>query len=187
MEPATTGDVRNMGEAILNRLDAVTMPAHISGSQNGPTPPQHHAATLPTTSSLPAEHVEDPAMPGVRIPDLAIGEWKKAIDQWHRGDPAAGFRQLKVWEPREYRGRTRKLMASKRRTRELIAMAYERCGSDDTSFLDAYPQATCTLSELADAIRKKYGLRRNSKNGAPSERDNRRRSLDHQRPQPETG
>jgi len=154
MEPATTGDVRTMGEAILNRLDAVvTMPAHISSIRPVPTPThvvppvtslitspasriavtataQHAqdgpAAPPPITSEPPAEHGEDPVIPGVCIPDLAIGEWKKAVDQWHRGDPAAGFKPLKDWAPQEYRGRMRKLVASKRRTRELIAMAYER-------------------------------------------------------------
>ena len=56
MEPATTGDVRTMGEVILNRLDAVTMAAHtdISGISRVPVPTPTHVIQLPVTSLIPS-------------------------------------------------------------------------------------------------------------------------------------
>ncbi|KAF8688094.1 hypothetical protein AX14_003512 [Amanita brunnescens Koide BX004] len=189
LQPATLQDVRILQEAIMNHLDRITV---VPAPFNFPTHPpvttvmipsaaavternnRHHAFTphaAPAAASTESDTEEVPAViPGIRIPDLKAGEWKKALDQWYRGDPTARLRPLKDWEPREYQGRMRKVVASKRRTRELIAMAYERCGSDNTAFIQAYPQATRAISQLADAIRQGYGLCRTSKNGTAAER-----------------
>lgn len=135
-KPATIEDVRILGQVIMNRLDRITavpapvtttvMPSQSTGNRDhDQAPPMPHAA--PNMPAPDSDREEGPALiPGIRIPDLKAGEWKKALEQWYRGDPAARLRPLKDWEPGEYQGRMRKVVASKRRTRELIAMAYER-------------------------------------------------------------
>lgn len=133
-KPATMEDMRILGEAIMNRLDRITVvPAQTQARTPVTSVPDtadrnHHHAPVPHVALIaPTAEAEDMGViPGIRIPDLKAGEWKKALDQWYRGDPAARLRPLKDWEPREYQGKMRKVVASKRRTRELIAMAYER-------------------------------------------------------------
>lgn len=65
-------------------------------------------------------------IPGLNIPSLPAGGWKKAVEQWHFGDPTTGLEPLKDWKPEEYKGRMRKQVGTKRRMRELIAMEFER-------------------------------------------------------------
>ena len=45
--------------------------------------------------------------------------------------------------------------------------------SDDAAFINAYPEANLTITALLRAIRARKGLRRNSSNGTPEERDSR--------------
>ncbi|KAF8623051.1 hypothetical protein AX15_006557 [Amanita polypyramis BW_CC] len=75
--------------------------------------------------------------------------------------------------PVEYTGRTKKQVGTKRRTRELIALEFEKYGSVEAAFVAAYPQAKKMITALATAIRKRKGLRRKSRNGTPEERDSR--------------
>jgi len=59
------------------------------------------------------------------IPDLRAREWKRAIVQWHEGEPALGLKALKLWEPELYQGRRKNKVATKRQSRQLVAEEYE--------------------------------------------------------------
>ena len=60
------------------------------------------------------------------IPDLGRGEWKKAIEQWYHGDASIQLQALRDWPAREWQGRKKKRLGTKRRIRELIAQEHRR-------------------------------------------------------------
>ncbi|KAM6492880.1 hypothetical protein JOM56_011014 [Amanita muscaria] len=97
---------------------------------------------------------------GYYVPSLGPGEWKKAIEQWHHGDPAAGMAAMKDWPQSAFSGRRKKDLATIRQGRYLIAMAYEGCRSDDSTFLKMYPEAGQSISALLGAIRGRHNLQR---------------------------
>ena len=65
---------------------------------------------------------------GIMIPDIKSwpGAWREVVRQWEENEPSRGFRALWDWPHEWYTGVMRPVTASKRRERELIALAYER-------------------------------------------------------------
>ncbi|KAF8639178.1 hypothetical protein AX17_001665 [Amanita inopinata Kibby_2008] len=108
--------------------------------------------------------------PGVRIQDLMGGPdaWRTAIQQWD-GDPDTGVLGLKDWPREWYSGAMGKMTATKRSTRQLVALEFEKFGRDEVAFMSAYPEASRGFGELLTAIRRKNGRQRNSRNGTPEE------------------
>ena len=72
-----------------------------------------------------AEQPPKPAAWVYVIPDLDHGEWKKAVQQWHYGDPSIRLQALKDWPAKEWEGQEKNRMGSKRRVRHLIAEEYD--------------------------------------------------------------
>ena len=65
---------------------------------------------------------------GVVIPDIKSGPgaWREAVRQWEEDEPLRDFKALRDWPHEWYTGTMRPVTASKRRERELVALAYER-------------------------------------------------------------
>ncbi|KAF8067580.1 hypothetical protein FPV67DRAFT_1561929 [Lyophyllum atratum] len=65
---------------------------------------------------------------GVLIPNLKAGHgvWKRAIKQWEDGDDEIGLKALKDWPKEWYTDSMRLVTGSKRRERELVAIAYNK-------------------------------------------------------------
>ncbi|GLB40803.1 hypothetical protein LshimejAT787_0900180 [Lyophyllum shimeji] len=117
-------------------------------------------------------------IPGVFIPDLKAGAnaWKEAIKQWEEGDATIGLKALKEWPEEWYTGNMRTFTGSKRRDRQLVALAYEKVGCNESAFLADYPEARKNMRTLLEAIRRDRDIakRRKSRNGTPEERDAKR-------------
>ncbi|KAG6804835.1 hypothetical protein H0H87_005779 [Tephrocybe sp. NHM501043] len=65
----------------------------------------------------------------------------------------------------------RTFTGSKRRDRQLVALAYERANRDDTAFLEAYPEAAKSIQLLLKRLcdDKQFAKPRKSKRGTPTE------------------
>lgn len=65
---------------------------------------------------------------GVVIPNLKAGPdaWKEAVRQWEEGDTSVSLIALKDWPAAWFTGEMRTLTGSKRRDRELVAIAYNK-------------------------------------------------------------
>jgi hypothetical protein len=76
--------------------------------------------TCPSSVPLP--------IAGVVIPDIKSGPgaWREAVRQWEEDEPSRDFRALRDWPREWYTGAMRPVTGSKRRERELVALAYER-------------------------------------------------------------
>ena len=96
-----------------------------------PSGPVTHIPPPPPPSDSPSveqrERAPAPPLPatGAYIPDLKPREWKRAITQWHEGEPALGLKALKLWDPEMYQGRMKNKVATKRQNRQLVAEEYE--------------------------------------------------------------
>lgn len=88
-----------------------------------PPPLDSPGAEQQQEHAVPAQPL--PASAACYIPDLRPREWKRAIVQWHEGEPARGLKALKLWDPELYQGRRKNKVATKRQNRQLVAEEYE--------------------------------------------------------------
>ncbi|KAM6502988.1 hypothetical protein JOM56_002965 [Amanita muscaria] len=157
------------GHATSSSADAV--PASLN-----PIWPAPHTGTAPpnrtVTSSSPIFPPSAP--PGLRIDDLKRGTdaWRQAVYQWEVA-AADGIPPLKSWKTEWFTGGMEPLFAAKRGQRKTIAEELDRLNGDTAAFLQQWPMATRSVSELLKAIRRARTSRRTTSNGTPAERDER--------------
>ncbi|KAM6491706.1 hypothetical protein JOM56_012868 [Amanita muscaria] len=129
---ATTNKLRTLGTTILAAIEScnrvptlvTTQPTAIAPGNN-PTR-QDDGPDVSPMFCLETDSTRTNLQPqGYYVPSLGPGEWKKAIEQWYHGDPAAGMTAMKDWPQSAFSGRRKKDLATIRRGRYLIAMAYE--------------------------------------------------------------
>ncbi|RDB18351.1 hypothetical protein Hypma_000596 [Hypsizygus marmoreus] len=161
----TVRAARVVSAPYVNRSPSVSSDEYSSGSSDD-------------GSSLSESKPKPLPIPGVKIPHLGPGAnaWKRALKQWEQGDPASGLLPLKDWPTAYYTNSMRTVTGTKRRDRELVAIAYNQVGRDEDAFLAAYPEANKSLRSLIRAIRRdrKIAKPRASRNGTPEEREARR-------------
>ncbi|KIL55259.1 hypothetical protein M378DRAFT_18104 [Amanita muscaria Koide BX008] len=80
---------------------------------------------------------------------------------------------LRSWEVEWYTGGMEPLFGAKRGQRKIIAEELARLNGDTAAFLQQWPMATRSVSELLRAIRRVRKPRRTTVNGTPAERDER--------------
>lgn len=97
-----------------------------TGTSNSSEESGLHNLNRPPDDPMVGPAAPTVTIPGLNIPSLPAGGWKKAVEQWHFGDPTTGLKPLKDWKPEEYKGCMRRQVGTKRRTRELIATEFER-------------------------------------------------------------
>lgn len=98
-------------------------------------------------------------VPGAIIPNVGkdATAWKRAIDQWYNGDPSKGLtKPLKDWPDDWYKGAMRLKTGALYSNRKLLAEEYERMGSDDSRFMEEYPEYP-KMTALLAAIRQRNG------------------------------
>ncbi|KDR74440.1 hypothetical protein GALMADRAFT_269329 [Galerina marginata CBS 339.88] len=146
----------------------------VSDSQT--TAVSHQVNHLPDSSTSPPSRkrpVSPSALPiaGVSIPSLghAPGAWRRALKQWSEVDLQTGL-ALKDWPAKWYCGLMRTTTGSLRSQRQVIVEEYERLGSDENQFLETYPDADRSMTQLLKEIRQRTRLSRSSKNGTPEAR-----------------
>lgn len=147
---ATVGDIRTMGTALMNAIQASHTPATtqvtpgaimmVSGA-SGTASWQHQQIPLSDSNGrFIGQHAQprpddthceqEPLLPAHQwvyiIPDLGCAGWKEAVKQWHHGDPSIRLQALKAWPDHKWQGRDKKALGTKRRIRELIALEYKR-------------------------------------------------------------
>ncbi|KIL56121.1 hypothetical protein M378DRAFT_89832, partial [Amanita muscaria Koide BX008] len=136
---ATTDELRTLGTTILAAIQSCNcvptlVPTHPAPGYD-PTQ-QDDAPDVSPMFCLEKDSARTKLQPqGYYVPSLGPGEWKKAIEQWHHGDPAAGMAAMKDWPQSAFSGRKKKDLATIRRGRYLIAMAYEGYGTPSFLFL----------------------------------------------------
>ncbi|KAM6495111.1 hypothetical protein JOM56_009734 [Amanita muscaria] len=128
-----------------------------------------HRSTPPSGAVLPPS-----APPALRIDDLKRGKdaWLQAVHQWEVA-AADGIPPLRSWEVEWYTGGMEPLFGAKRGQRKIIAEELARLNGDTAAFLQQWPMATRSVSELLRAIRRVRKPRRTTVNGTPAERDER--------------
>ncbi|KAJ7199322.1 hypothetical protein B0H12DRAFT_1290915 [Mycena haematopus] len=98
-------------------------------------------------------------VPGAIIPNVGkdATAWKRAIDQWYNDDPLKGLtKPLKDWPDDWYKGAMRLKTGALYSNRKLLAEEYERLGSDDSRFMEEYPEYP-KMTPLLAAIRQRNG------------------------------
>ncbi|KAJ6500206.1 hypothetical protein C8R47DRAFT_1317483 [Mycena vitilis] len=103
-------------------------------------------------------------LPGVVIPGIGkdANSWRRAVDQWEFGDRDSGLTPLKDWPPEYYTGAMRLTTGALYGNRKLIALEYERLGSDDALFKEHYPEYR-SVTKLLKKIREASGRTRVSR------------------------
>ncbi|KAK7054271.1 hypothetical protein R3P38DRAFT_2501152 [Favolaschia claudopus] len=148
---------------------------HIPAQFHGQHTHSHHASpevsrpqptvTQPSsfTSSVSDEN-SDPnsvvPVSGAIIPGVGRDSqsWKRAIDQWFKGDPDHGLQvALKDWPASWYSGKMRLVTGTLYSNRKLLAEEYERLGCNDEEFMQNYPEYP-KITLLLNAIRQSKGL-----------------------------
>ncbi|KAG6811000.1 hypothetical protein H0H87_010655 [Tephrocybe sp. NHM501043] len=169
-----TGYVDHIPSSNTSGLSGCTDTGHHQTVHVVPTAPYPpHPQNAPYLSK--AKNSRLVPLQGIIIPNLKAGSdtWKNAIEQWERGEPERGlYIPLKDWPLEWYTGDMRTFTGSKRRDRQLVALAYERANRDDTAFLEAYPEAAKSIRLLLKRLRddKQFAKPRKSKRGTPTER-----------------
>ncbi|KAG1755099.1 uncharacterized protein EDB91DRAFT_1077109 [Suillus paluster] len=127
-------------------------------STSSPSPP-----VIPTTQALPSNSRQHGTttkkvapIPSVGIPDLPREPeaWRTAVKQWE--DPAAsiGGKALKDWPEEWYTRPMCTITGVKWNIWKVIAMEFYWLQQDEATFVEAYPEATCGVKPLFDAIQR---------------------------------
>ncbi|KAJ7201439.1 hypothetical protein B0H12DRAFT_1244257 [Mycena haematopus] len=120
--------------------------ASVSESSGGDDSSDPSSVIIPVSGAV---------IPGVGKDSAA---WKRAIDQWYHGDPSKGLMvPLKDWPTHWYTGSMRLKTGALYSARKLLAEEYEKMGSNDDRFMEAYPEYP-KITALLIAIRKHKGL-----------------------------
>ncbi|CAA7265651.1 unnamed protein product [Cyclocybe aegerita] len=173
--------------AIAETASATHLPTHevtvqrsmsreLRSAEIAPYPPTKFRSSVQLLASQsPGPEVDAPALheslplSKVSIPDLGQerGAWRRAIFQWMAADGETGL-ALKDWPLEWYTGSMRTIMGSKRNLRQVVYEEYARLGASDARFLEVYPEAEKSLTDLVNLIRKRNKKIRASKNGSPA-------------------
>lgn len=150
IKPATLNDIRMLGTVLMNAIQSSHHVASVMRAAPGASTTMPSGSTVIPDSGAALVHPQflhpdisqsigrsstntrceernqsSPKWLYV-IPGLERGEWKKAIQQWHHGNPAIQLQALKDWPTHEWEGWNKKQVNSKRRVRYLIAQEYDR-------------------------------------------------------------
>ncbi|CAA7261015.1 unnamed protein product [Cyclocybe aegerita] len=173
--------------AIAETASATHLPTHevtvqrsmsreLRSAEIAPYPPTKFRSSVQLLASQsPGPEVDAPALheslplSKVSIPDLGQerGTWRQAIFQWMAADGETGL-ALKDWPLEWYMGSMRTIMGSKHNLQQVVYKEYARLGASDARFLEVYPEAEKSLTDLVNLIRKRNKKIRASKNSSPA-------------------
>lgn len=135
--------------------------------------------TSPSHGRRPSSYPLNWFPPGLCVPEPPLHtpssrSWRFYIQDWTQADPSRGHNvALRDWDPDWYTGKKRCVFASQRKRRERVYDAWIEyvppllfgcslnthhsisCGSDEESFLAAWPEALINVTALLKAIDKK--------------------------------
>ncbi|CAA7260676.1 unnamed protein product [Cyclocybe aegerita] len=166
--PVTSNDIHQLKTSLAAGLDSLTVLFNAQQQDNfvhlGDSVKSPSIFRTPTPSE-PSPSPPSLPLPNVSIPDLGHGHgaWRHALSQWMEVDPVTGY-ALKDWPPDWYTGSMWTVMV-------MVYKEYERLELDKVRFIQEYPEADKSLTNLVNLIRRQNKKTWTSKNGSPEQWD----------------